>query len=123
MSAEPKGREDKWPSTLAYILAHLEDDLKNDFEPARAKDLAIRAALALAKTAGGAPLYLPRADALARILRNEEIWKKFNSAGSMNYDLLARHFKLCSQQVRKLVNQRVEWERAKRQSDLFSEQC
>ncbi len=106
----------KWPARLIEIVDHLAHDLQRDHAPAAARALAERAVLALAKVAGGHPIYLPMGRRLEIALRDQQIWETFNGT---NYDALATAHGLCEQQVRKIIEFQKAIAVSKRQRTLL----
>ncbi len=109
---------DKVPSLLVEIADHTASVLREDFgmEPARADYAGYLIMRRIAKTVGGAGVYIPTIHSIARHERDEEIWREFNGHNHLE---LARKYGLTTIHVYRLLKRLREEERRKRQVELL----
>jgi Mor family transcriptional regulator len=72
---------ERWPRQMAEITDLIADELgkcEPPQEPAAARRLAGRLMARLAREFGGSSLYLPKADALERTLRDARLWAEYD---------------------------------------------
>lgn len=106
----------KWPARLLELLDFAEAEFIKDHPPETARNLAERAAFAVAEVCGGHPIYMPMATDLKRALRNKGLYEKFNGT---NFDKLADETGMSESQIRKVLKLQHQIEVAKRQRSLI----
>lgn len=103
----------RWPQALVDMHGVIEHVLRN--QPAAA-DLATAVTRALAHYMGGVQWYLPKDDKLEIALRDRAIWREFSGN---NVLMLARKYKLSTQQIGNICVTQRALHLKKIQPDLF----
>ncbi|WP_325950212.1 Mor transcription activator family protein [Pseudomonas putida] len=107
----------KWPKLLVELIDVIEvASINKGYEPGFAKEHAIVVTRALARYAGGRPLYLPGDKRLERALRDRDIWAEFSGD---NADELMAKYKLSARQVYTILAEQRALHRKRVQPSLF----
>ena len=120
LAADPE----RWPRQMAEITDLLVDELEKStppLEPPAARRLAGRLMARLATEFGGSSLYLPKADALERTLRDARLWAEFDGTvdGPGGVHVLARREGLTTIHVYRILAVQRGLHRRSVQGDLF----
>lgn len=123
LAADPE----RWPRQMAEITDLLEDELAKPesalkLDHAAARRLAGRLMARLAREFGGSSLYLPKADALERTLRDARLWAEFDGTvdGPGGVETLARREGLTTIHVYRILAVQRGLHRRSVQGDLFA---
>jgi Mor family transcriptional regulator len=69
-----------WPRQMGEITETLAEELTRELGPAHARRLAGRLMARIAREFGGSTLYIPKCDALDRLLRNAAMWADWDGS-------------------------------------------
>ncbi len=121
LAADPQ----RWPRQLAELTDYLEDELRHaqpDLPPRAARALAGRLIARIAREYGGTAFYLPKSDALERVLRDARLWADYDgtTTGPGGIEALARREGLCTIYVYRVLAAQRDLRRRERQPDLFA---
>ena|GEM_PF-636030 len=118
--ALPDGR-DGWRESVPPLLAEIADASAQTLrevagmESAQADYLGYQIMRAIAQHVGGAQVYIPKADSIARCARDEAIWRDFRGHNTRE---LSRRYGVTEIHVYRIVKRMREAERARRQDRL-----
>lgn len=117
VEAAAQGRIDdaRWPESLARMVDVLTAEYRRRQIP-EPESLARASVAAIAHYQGGRPLYLPRADTLARALRDDEIWRHL---GRLTAEQLADQHGLTPARVYQIYAEQQRMRLSKVQARLF----
>ncbi len=121
LAADPE----RWPRQMAEITDLLVDELEKSsppMEPPAARRLAGRLMARIAREFGGGSMYLPKADALERTLRDARLWAEFDGTvdGPGGVNTLARREGLTTIHVYRILAVQRGLHRRSVQGDLFA---
>lgn len=113
----------RWPRQMAELTDLCADEIRHahpDLAPPAVRDLACRLVARITREFGGGAWYIPKPDALARTLRNLEMWAEFDGTvhGPRGVNAIARRYRLTPQQVWAILRQERALHRARVQPDL-----
>lgn len=114
----------RWPRQMAEWTDLLADELeqgRSGLAPTAARALAARLVARMAREFGGGSVYIPKADALERGLRDLRIWADFDGtvAGPGGIETLARREGLSIHCVYRVLAAQRDRHRRRVQPDLF----
>jgi len=122
LAADPE----RWPRQMAEITDLLVDELMrapSRLPPADARRLGGRLMARIATEFGGGYFYLPKADALERMLRDARLWAEFDGTvdGPRGVRVLARREGLTTIHVYRILATQRQLHLRRVQGDLFQE--
>lgn len=108
---------DEAPEFLVEMADAAADVLARDFgvEAGRADYMGYCVMRAIAEKVGGAQVYIPKVDSIARCARDEAIWRDFTGC---NHRELARKYGVTKIHIYRIVKRMGELERERRQGNL-----
>ncbi|WP_076591988.1 Mor transcription activator family protein [Herminiimonas arsenitoxidans] len=113
--------DDSYPELLADIArevySHLKVHPKIKLQHQDAAEIAMSVSEHVRKNIGGVGLYLPKGVHYEASLREQEIYKDFKGD---NFHILVRKYGLTEMRIRQIVTKVGNYERAKRQQNLFA---
>lgn len=113
----------RWPAQLAEMTDILQDELAQalpDLPPRLIRQAACRQMCRLAVEFGGTNTYIPKGDAIARVLRNLALWGEFDGTvdGPRGVRALARQHGLSEISVWRVLSEQRRRHRARVQGAL-----
>ena len=115
------GRDEAWRASVPPFLAEIADAAAQTLRTVAGLDaeqadyLGYHIMRAIAEHAGGAQVYIPKADSIERCARDEAIWQAFRGD---NHRELARRYGVTEIHVYRIIRRMREVERARRQGRL-----
>lgn len=118
------GDPGRWPRQMAEITDVLEDELTRldrPLEPIAARRLACRLMARISRDCGGTWMYLPKGDALERVLRDAWMWSEYDGTtdGPGGVNTLAKKVGMTAIAVYRILAKQRALHRKSIQADLF----
>lgn len=101
---------ERWPAHIAELTDLIQWSISQglpDLDRAKARQLAARLTVDLANSFGGSTVYYPKPDAIARAVRDLQIWAEHDGTrtGPSGIDALVRRYGLSANQVWSILRQ------------------